>query len=38
MRKVRNWFVSLVIAIGMTGCYWPTSIDSGEVGVIKYWG
>lgn len=30
--------MSMASAVMFSGCYFPTSIDSGEVGVVKNWG
>ena len=37
MKKLLSTSI-LASALLFTGCYFPTSIDSGEVGVIKSWG
>ncbi|MHB8098164.1 MAG: SPFH domain-containing protein [Sulfuricurvum sp.] len=37
MKKILT-LLSLTTAFLFTGCYLPTSIDSGEVGVVKVWG
>ena len=38
MKKLPSYLLIVALGLGSTGCYLPTSIDSGEVGVVKSWG
>ena len=38
MKKFALYLSAVLTAITFSGCFFPTSIDSGEVGVVKNWG
>ena len=38
MKKFALYLFAVFTAITFSGCFFPTSVDSGEVGVVKNWG